>query len=176
MLKKLLLGTLILTASTITQANSWVAGIGYMNVSESEDDMDINLGAITASLGYKFQVTDTLYIIPEVRLGTGVAKETINIWDVNVDIEIKSFSAISVKAQWELDNGLYFFAAPTYANLDIKATASYGGNSESASEDSNEFGLGGGIGYSFNESISTELMFETYEDLNALTVGVKFSF
>lgn len=181
-MKKLLLGALVLSGSFVATAayaestSNWVGGVSYGNLSDEVSDTDISLGALVGSLGYKIDSGSGFYFIPEVRVGTGITDDTVTASGVDVDVELDSFLALSVKGQYELENGFYLFATPTYANAEFTASASQGGLTASATDDSWEFGLGVGAGYSFNSSTSLETSYEQFDGTDALSVGLKFNF
>ena len=146
----------------------WVGGVGYFNISDSESGISISLDGIAVSLGYNFDREGNFSFMPELRVGTGVGDDDL----FGVKIEIESFVAFSIRGQYDFDSGAYLFAAPAYANLDLKGSA--GGYS--ASEDEWEFGVGGGVGYKFSEKTSGELSYETYDGADVIGIAVKFSF
>jgi len=148
----------------LTASANWSAGGGYANFSGD----DVSMGAIYGSVAYTHKATNNFFIMPELRLGTGISDDTIS----NVTIEIESFTALSVRGQYDYANGAYLFAMPSYANLDVKA--SYQGHSET--EDDWEFGYGIGAGYKINDKASIEASFEKYDDVDVATIGFKYSF
>lgn len=175
MFKKTVLAMFIAGTSFSSFAN-WVGGVSYVNLSEGDDGEEISLGGITASLGYKIDSGNNFYFVPEVRIGTGVGDDSVSMFGVDVDVEMDSFIALSVRGQYDLNNGVYLFAVPSYANVEFTANASQGGQSASATEDSWEFGVGAGAGYKFNESTSAEFMYEQYDGTDVLSLGLKFDF
>lgn len=175
MFKKTALAILIAGTSFSSLAN-WVGGVSYINLSVEEDGLDISLGGITGSLGYKINSENNFYFLPEVRIGTGISDDSVSMLGVDVDVEMDGFIALSIRAQYELENGVYLFAAPSYANVEFTASASQGGQSATGTEDSWEFGIGGGAGYKFNESTSAEFMYEQYDGTDVLSFGVKVDF
>lgn len=175
MFKKTALAILIAGSSFSSFAN-WVGGVSYINLSDENDGLEISLGGISGSLGYKIDSDNNFYFMPEVRIGTGISDDSVTMFGVDVDVEMDSFIALSVRGQYELNNGVYLFAAPSYANVELTASASQGGQSASVTEDSWEFGFGGGVGYKFNESTSAEFMYEQYDGVDVLSFGVKFDF
>lgn len=175
MFKKTALAILIAGSSFSSFAN-WVGGVSYFNLSDKDDGIEVSLSGISGSLGYKIDSDNNFYFMPEVRIGTGISDDSVSMYGVDVDVEMDSFIALSVRSQYELNNGVYLFAAPSYANLKVTASASQGSQSASETDDSWEFGFGGGVGYQFNESTSAELMYEQYDGTDVLSVGVKFDF
>lgn len=176
-MKKLILGVLLVSSSLSVAAdeNHWVWGLGYLNLSdEVEEGIDVSLGGITGSLGYKMESGENFYVVPEVRMGMGISDDSVSYLGANVDIELNRFVALSVRAQFELDSGVYFFAAPAYANAKLEALVQSGGQSASITEDSWEFGLGVGLGYSFNNSTSIDFMYEQHDGTDAIGLGLKF--
>ncbi|WAJ69188.1 outer membrane beta-barrel protein [Catenovulum adriaticum] len=166
MFKKALLAVCIAGASFSSFAN-WVGGVSYINLSNDEG-ADISLGGLTGSLGYQFDAQNGFYFTPELRVGTGISDDSVG----GVDVEMDSFVALSVRGQYSVNQQVYLFAAPSYANAEL--TASGGGTS--VTEDEWEFGLGGGIGYQMTDAMSAEFMYEQYDDADLMSFGVKFSF
>lgn len=146
----------------------WVGGVGYVNLSDDDGGIDVSLGAIAASIGYRFDTEGDFSLIPEFRLGTGVGDDTV----LGVDVEVESLLAFSVRGQYDFASGAYVYAVPAYANLDLKATS--GG--VSASDDDWEFGFGAGAGYMFSDKVSGELSYETYDGTDVFSIAAKFWF
>ncbi|MGL4613904.1 MAG: outer membrane beta-barrel protein [Shewanella sp.] len=165
-----------LMAAEVEPTNSWVAGVSYMNLSDESDGVDISVGGVAGSLGYQFKSGENFYLVPEVRLGTGVGSDSFSLSGIDVEVELDTFIALSLRGQFEFDNGVYLYAAPTYANAEFTATASYLGQTASSTEDSWEFGVGGGIGYRFSPVTSAELSYEQFDGIDVLSVGLKFNF
>lgn len=185
-MKKRLLALILLTCSmsvTAQKANladNLIFGISYINLSDKDDssDLEVSLGGVVGSLGYKIKPKsqNNLYIIPEFRLGTGIESDSFIYNGVNINIEMDHFIALSIKGQFELDNGLYLFATPAYANAKFTAKASFQGRSTSKTDSSWEFGLGGGFGYKFTPKASAELLYEKFDSTGVLNIGAKFQF
>lgn len=177
-MKKLLIGVLLASASLGVVAadnvkeNHWVAGVGYTNLSDDDEGIDISVGAIVASLGYKIKSGDNFFITPELRLGTGISDDSIAIYGGNLDIELERLVALTVRGEFEFNNGFYLYAAPTYANVRLKVS----GFGPVVSEDSWEFGVGGGLGYHFTEKTAAEVSYEQFDGADVLNFSIKFAF
>lgn len=167
MIKKSLIALALSTVSFVSMAN-WVGGVSYVNLSDDIGGEDISLGGITGSLGYKIDSESKFTFIPEIRIGTGVGDDTV----YGVDVEMNGFIAFSFKGQYQLNESVYLFAAPSYANVEIEASA----NGYSATEDEWEFGIGAGLGYQFNNSVFGELSYEQFDGTDVFSAGVKFNF
>ncbi len=165
---KRLLTAMAFLAFSIPASAQWVAGGGYVNLSDDDDGIDVDVGAIYGSLGYLIEGEGNFSFLPEIRLGIGISDDTV----FGVDVELDSFFALSVRGQYDFDSGLYLFAAPSYARAEF--TASSGGIS--ASEDDWEFGIGGGAGYRFQDNFWGEVGYETYDGTDALSIGFKYAF
>jgi len=146
----------------------WVGGVGYVNLSDDDGGIDVSLDAIAASIGYRFASENDFFLMPEFRIGIGVGDDTV----LGVNVEVESLLAFSVRGQYDFASGAYVYAAPSYANLDLKATS----GSVSASEDDWEFGFGAGFGYRFTDTVSGELSYETYDGTDVIGVAAKFWF
>ncbi|MFY8273291.1 outer membrane protein [Pseudoalteromonas sp. SSDWG2] len=167
MLKKSLVALALVGTSFASQAN-WQAGVGYVNLSDSEGGDSISLNALVGSLGYKFKSSDSFYFMPELRLGTGLGDDDL----YGIKVEVESFMALSLRGQYDFDNGMYLYGAPSYANVEVKAS----GYGASATEDEWEFGLGGGLGYNFSNGVAAELSYEQFDGVDVVSFGLKFDF
>ncbi|MDH1627182.1 outer membrane protein [Shewanella xiamenensis] len=181
-MKKVILGLLVAMspvlsmAAPMAPANQWVAGVSYMNLADESNGLDISVDGIAGSLGYQFKSGENFYLVPELRFGTGVGSDSFSVSGINVEVELDSFTALSVRVQFEFDNGLYLYVAPSYANAEFTASASFMGQSATSTEDSWEFGVGGGVGYRFSQLTSVELSYEQFDGVDVLSVGFKFHF
>jgi len=167
--------TLTVVANENNQSNNWVGGISYISLSDEEEGLDVSLGGIVGSMGYKAKFSDSFYIIPEARLGEGISDDSVSYLGVKTDVELSSFWALSLRGQIELQNNIYVFAAPTYANAKFSVTASKNGERVTVTDDSWEFGVGGGLGYKFSEVISAEFLYEQFDGTDVLGLGFKFN-
>lgn len=168
MFKRALLAAALVSVSMSASAN-WVLGVGYSNLSDSEDDIDISLGAIVASAGYKYAINEAFTLVPELRYGIGVSDDEV----FGVNIELDSFYAFTLRGEFDVSENVYAYVAPSYGKLEM--TASAGGFSESDSTDW-EFGFGGGLGYKFNPTTSVEVSYESFDGADVLSLGAKFAF
>jgi opacity protein-like surface antigen len=184
MFKKTAIALTLLSLSLTASAN-WQAGAGFGNLSDDIEGNDISLNVLYGSVAYKIENSNNdFFFMPELRIGTGVGDDSINeSWtfyngynnvhiDNKIKVEVKSFIALSARAQYEYSSGAYVYIMPSYANLDIKASS----DGESFSDDSWEFGIGAGVGYSLNKKVSVEASFEKYDGTDLLSVGFKYSF
>lgn len=170
MFKKTLLAVTLAATSFVSAAN-WVGGVSYVNVS-SDSDLDVSLGGIGGSIGYKFENEKNVTFQPEFRYAIGFSDDDVNDFGTRINIEMDSFISLSVRGQYNFENNAYVFAVPTYSNLEVTAKA--GGSS--ASDDEWEFGFGAGAGYQFNEKTAIELTYESYDDTDVIVAGLKFNF
>jgi len=156
---------LSLLALPLTAAANWSAGAGYANIS----DDDLSLGVIYGAVAYEFAKEGSKFsLVPELRLGTGISDDNIS----GAKLEVESFTALSVRGQYNYDNGFYAYVMPSYANLDVKASF----RGASFSDDEWNFGFGAGVGKKLNEKTSVEASFENYDGTDVITVGFKYAF
>jgi opacity protein-like surface antigen len=161
---------LTLLSLSLTASADWQVGGGFSNLSDDlGDGDDASLSILYGSVAYKTDSSyEDFFFVPELRIGTGVGDDSI----YGVKLEVKSFIALSVRGQYEFNNGAYVYAMPSYANLDIKAS----GYGQSDSDDNWEFGVGAGVGYNLNKKVSVEASYENYDGVNLLSVGFKYAF
>jgi len=156
---------LSLLALPLTAAANWSAGAGYANIS----DDDLSLGVIYGAVAYEFAKEGSKFsLVPELRLGTGISDDNIS----GAKLEVESFTALSVRGQYNYDNGFYAYVMPSYANLDVKASF----RGASFSDDEWNFGFGAGVGKKLNDKTSVEASFENYDGTDVITVGFKYAF
>ncbi|MBA6252948.1 MULTISPECIES: outer membrane beta-barrel protein [unclassified Colwellia] len=169
MFKKTAIALTLFSLSLTAVAADWQVGGGFGQLSDSSDGDDISLNFIYGSVAYKIENSaKNFYLMPELRLGTGVGDDSL----YGAKIKVESLLALSLRGQYDFNNRAYVYVMPSYANLDLKA--SYRG--ESASDDSWEFGIGAGVGYSLNKKVSVEASYETYDGTKLLSVGFKYAF
>lgn len=176
--KSVMLASLIATSVFTTVAladeheGGWVAGMGYTSFSESEDNVDISVNAIWGSLGYRVEATDNFYLTPEVKIGMGIGSDTIVVESTSVDVELDSYLAASLRAEYDFQNGAYLFVAPTYAKGDFNVNV----GSNFAESSSWEFGAGIGAGYNFSADKKVEVAYESFDGTDMISLAVKFDF
>ncbi|MBA6342946.1 outer membrane beta-barrel protein [Colwellia sp. MB02u-10] len=167
MFKKSLIALSLLVLPLTASAN-WSAGAGYADLSLEK----LSLGAIYGAVAYEFIEEGSKFsLIPELRLGAGISDDKSH----SIKVEVERFTALSVRGQYNYDNGFYVYVMPSYANLDLKASF----RGASVSDDEWEFGFGAGVGKKLNEKVSVEASFERYDtdtDTDVITVGFKYAF
>ena len=113
-MKKIIITTILassaltVTATENDQSDGWVGGINYMSASVDSDVVDITLGAVVGSIGYKIKIGNVFYLVPEFRAGMGISDDSVNYQGVSVKFELDRFMAFSLRGQFELSNGMYF--------------------------------------------------------------------
>ena len=172
-MKKTLLACLLAVASTSANAE-WNAGLSYINLSDSDDGMDMSLGGIVGHASYDYVISDKFTLVPEFRLGVGVSDDEMVVFATPVEVELDLFSAFSVRAQYEVTEQFYVFANPSYGYAKFKITIP--AFSESDSDGDWEFGYGAGAGYQVSDSAALEVRYESFDGTGALSAGVSFSF
>jgi len=186
-MKKLVLGILLISSSSTTIAagnypsNNWYIGVDYLSFSFPKVEglaFEPEPAAVSMSLGYKINVHGNFYIVPELRIGTGISDDDISGGGYSFDVEIDRFAALSVRAQYEFNNGIYFFVAPSYGYVEITATEIqlFYDYNESVTDDDWEFGVSTGFGYKFTPRISGEIVFERFDETDVVSVGLNYNF
>ncbi|WP_199608934.1 outer membrane beta-barrel protein [Flocculibacter collagenilyticus] len=181
MFKRTLLTTLLAVTSFSSSAN-WVTGVSYISFSQDIEEVtvsadDINMSLLAATLGYKFSVAENFYLIPELRLGTGISDDSLRVLGENVDLEIDSVKSAALKAQYEFSNNIYIFGSYTHASLELSATSTSGFSSYSFTEEGSDSGFGVGAGYNFSEDFALEVSLESYDDdVEFATLSLKYTF
>ena len=164
---------LFTTAASADEGDGgWVAGMGYTSFSESEDNVDISVGAIWGSLGYQIKATDKFYVTPEVKIGKGIGSDTIISGSTPIDVELDSYLAVSLRGEYDFQNGAYLFVAPTYAKGEFNVNV----GSDFAESSSWKFGAGIGASYNFSAGKKVEVAYESFDGTDMISLAVKFDF
>ena len=161
---RFLIAGLVLAATSAPAAAQFSSGLAYHYL----DSGDVNLGAVVGSVGYRFVVNDAVSIIPELRGGIGVQDDSIQ----GVDVELDGLFGGVLRLEFNLSDTFYLQVSPSYARY--KASVSFLG--QSISDTSNEFGIGGGLGFRFNPRVSAEVAYENIDDLDVYLIGLRFTF
>lgn len=179
MLKRASIGFAMLSLASAASAQ-WEATVGYSNV-----DLDwATLGAMTAGVGYRIPINDTLSITPGARIGYGINNEAFplsvgannNGEPVTVvaegEVEIGNFYGLQLRGQFDFENGVYLFAAPSYSALELDMSSEFG----SSSYDDSGFGMGAGAGMRFNDFFNAEVSYEKMDFAEADVLGIHARF
>jgi opacity protein-like surface antigen len=145
----------------------WTFSGGYANYNEEDSGVDINLGAIYASAGYEY-TSGKMTFMPELRLGVGVADDTV----FGVNVEIDSFVVASIRGQYNVTDSFGVFLQPSYGRSAVSASA--GG--QSASDNTTEFGFGGGATFKLSETTALEASYESFDGTDVISFGARFTF
>ena len=142
----------------------FTTGLAYYHM----DGDDITLGAIVGSVGYRIPINDSFSVIPEIRGGVGVKDDTF----LGADIELDSLFGSALRLEFLLSESFYIHLTPSYVRYKVKASGSF----VSISDTTDEFGIGGGLGFSFTENFSLEANYENIDGLDVIQLGARFSF
>ena len=167
---KTLLKTLtcsILISASMSASAGWNVSGGYSSLKEDVEATDITLGAVYGSVGYEYE-NGSFTFMPELRAGFGVGDDTV----YGIDVEVDSLIVASIRAQYNVNDAFGVFLQPSYGRME--ATASAGG--QSYSDDEWDFGFGGGASFSVNDNTAIEALYESFDDVDVLSIGVRYSF
>ncbi|WP_218311181.1 outer membrane beta-barrel protein [Alteromonas antoniana] len=173
---KALAAALTLAFSSSAMAD-WSVSAAYNQFSgDAEYIRDISLGAATVGIGYEYTYSDSRFsFMPELRIGTGVKDDEgdFGIADAGIiTVEIKTYTALSLRGQYEINDSVSVFVQPAYANLDVEVSAL----GESASDDEWDFGVGAGLIARANEQFSFEVSYERFDDTDVVSAGFRYHF
>ncbi len=157
-----------LLALFATSANAqWNMSAGYTQLSDDSDGLDVTLGAVTVGAGYLIENDESQFSwMPEIKIGLGIKDDSF----FGIDVEIDRYVALSFRGQYQVNDTIYVYAQPVYANLKISAP-DYG---ESSSEW--ELGFGGGVGFQATEALSFEATYESIDGTDVASVGIRYKF
>ena len=160
----------LLVASSIASAQ-WTVSGGYANYGEDDAGIDVSLGAIYASAGYEY-TSGNITFMPELRLGVGVRDDIVRVFGERIDVEIDTFFAASIRGQYNVTESFGVFLQPTYARVEATASTSSG----SVTEDEWELGFGGGASFSVTKDFRIEALYESFDEADVLSLGVRVNF
>ncbi len=133
------------------------ASVGY---SHFDFDFGLELGAIVGSIGYEFTLNENFSITPEARVGTGVVSDS--------GVELDRLFGAATRFNYTPTQNFYLYATTSYVNYRVKSSF--------ASGDSWEFGIGGGVGFNFTESLGIEVQYENVDSVDVFTGALRFRF
>ena len=168
-------GLAVLLAAPVAHAG-WNGSVGYLHLSDS----GLDLGAIYATVGHRFELQNGFSFNPEFRAGFGVVDESDTVVfegvPVNVDLELDWLYGVAARLEYQTASPLYLFVTPSVTRAKISASASAQGVSASLSESGTDFGIGAGVGYMFTERVGAEVGYENIDGTDAFTGAVRFRF
>ncbi|MDM7862092.1 outer membrane beta-barrel protein [Alteromonas sp. ASW11-36] len=176
-MKKIKTSMLAMATASLLMAGSahadWNWSAGYTNISDDDDGIDISLSAVTVGVGYEFETTyDAFTVMPELKVGFGVADDNVRIADTNINVDIDRYTELSVRANYQVNDSFFIYAQPAYANLKIDASA----NGFSESEDDWEFGYGVGAGFKASDDLAFELSYQDFDGTDVVSGTVRYFF
>jgi len=165
--------SLLAAALLSTSASAdWVSEINYFTLGQDDSSIDVSVGGIGASLGYQFQVNDSFYITPELRVGMGVSDDTARVFGTNVEVELDNYYGAGLRGEFYATESFYVVGSVSYIDAELSASA-YGNR---VSDSDGEFGFGIGAGFIASDSASIEAGFEKYDEADMLRLGLRISF
>ena len=146
-------------------------GINLTALTFNNDSSDVSLGAVTGTLGYAFDLGHKdRRIIPQLRIGSGVHGDEVS--GGQIEIDVHSFAAASVRAVYDMSDNISIFIQPSYARLELEVTSAVGTDTDHEWE----AGFGGGMAFHFTSALTLEVMYERFNDVDAFTAGFRVNF
>ncbi len=155
--------------------------------------MDTYVGVITAGLGYKFDLGKNFSLIPEYRIGTGFTEGTMDVggeltagtgsgylvYREDIDVEVDSFMAFSVRGQYDLNNGIYAYIAPSYSRTKTSTSTAFlstDPRKNSFGKTYTGFGYRAGLGFHLTSRLGADVSYERYSEITGLSFGLHYTF
>lgn len=140
-----------------------------MNVNLTRFDGDNGQFDIpTIAFGYEL-ISKEISLIPEIRYGAGDNAE-------GTDFEIEKYLSLSVKGQWNFQNGLYVFLYPSYSNITLKEKSPRWSCCSDEKQSSWSLSAGAGFGYKIIDAIAIESTVEKSSDYHYFSLGLRFNY
>ncbi len=162
----------LFAATSFSATAHWDAGIKYLNI-RSDDSPSISLNAVEGSIGYHYELSPNFSLIPELRYAIGIGSDDVRYLGSSSKFKLDGFFAISPRVQYDFDNRFYAFVQPTYSNIRTEVTFD---DSTKASGDEWSCGGGVGAGYRFTEVVSGDVSYEWIDNVDVITLGLRFDF
>ncbi len=163
MFKKTLIGLAIATISMSSWAN---LTFGAHHINYSNDDISLNGAA--GAIGLRIDINDKFYLMPELRIGSGIDEDDYYVGVNPVSLEISSYSSLRLRGQFDFHPQMFAYVTTAYTNLEL--TGTFAGQSHSA--DASEFGGGAGFGFRLTEHLALEASYEAYDEDDIISAGI----
>lgn len=154
-------------------------GANYVFVTYEEDGFadDVDLGALTAKVGAKFNP----YVAAELRAGFGVADETASAYGVSGKIELDYLIGGYAVFGLPTETPIYPYIIVGYTKGELTASVSGPSGSASASASESDISYGVGANFSLRDNIQMNAEYMQYLDkdgaeISGLSIGVSYLF
>ena len=173
-----IIGITTLTFSINSFTETGYAGNNIGIVKYSENDLkDASVTSVIGRLGVNFSENFS----GEIRLGTGIQEDTINVSGIDVDFEIDSLIGGYLRGDFKITEAFFPYAVLGYTK--VEGTASIGSIGVSDSGSDVSFGIGADIKITDTITINAEYInyYDEEEDGNdiefsGLSLGLAFNF
>ena len=148
-------GALTLAYGAAQAEVTYYAGgnVSFLNYSDDFVDDDLSLTAIYGRLGGYFNENFSA----ELRLGTGIGDDSIDILGSSVDVELDNMYGAYFRAGIPVSEMFYPYAVIGYTRAELSASVS-GAGSASESDSDTSFGLGADLNLTQNLTVNLEYM------------------
>lgn len=166
-----LLSVTILLLGLCSSISAW--GQGTFGVSYAQiDDSDIGVGALVSSVGYRYELSDSFALVPEIRGGIGIKDDSY----AGINVKLKGLAAAALRTELKFSDHVYNFGAISYGRYRFKVSVPGTGSDTGAS---NDVGYGGGLGFSFSgspDSVRLEIGYEDIDSVGIFSAGLRYRF
>ncbi|MBT1452503.1 outer membrane beta-barrel protein [Glaciecola sp. XM2] len=135
------------------------AGIRYSSYDFGEGVFD-DPAVIELAFGYRFKITNDFKATPEFVYGRGVS----NIDSVFGKIKIEDYISLRARLKYDLTETIGIFYLPSLGKLD---------RSPFVGEDDWQFSHGVGIEYQITDNLSTDLSYESIDNIGTWSIGLR---
>jgi outer membrane immunogenic protein len=138
---------------------------------------DASLNALYGRLGTYFGENFS----GELRLGTGIADDSVNAEGVEADVKLKEFYGVYLRGGIPLGEIFYPYAVIGYSSGKVEVDGTVLGIGFSESDSESDASFGAGVDFSFNESLKLNLEYMSYFDkdgaeLTSFAAGIAWLF
>ena len=175
MLRKLLLACVLLAMPGLASAQ-WIGGVGYFDLTADIDGVEVSPDIYGLNLGYKFDLgLRDFTITPSMSLYGDIDDDIVDVGSptpTRVRVETKFGMGFNARFQWEGDDRVFFFIAPSLSRFDIDGRE----GSVKINDDDWDVGIGAGIGYQINNQFGVELTYDEFSDSDILGLSLRYTF
>ncbi len=171
-MKKLIAFLLLAVAASFSAQAQVTSSLGLLYAPDVDD---LELGALVASFGYRLDLENGFSVQPEVRGGIGVIDDRFGVPGFGrADVDLSNIFGFTLRGQYDVANGAYFFAQPTYQRIELDVDLPAGAPAGIDFDDNAwEWGIEGGLGFRFNEKFGIEASYGVIDNDEVLNFALR---
>lgn len=184
MKKSICLGLSLLIFSQPIFAKSFVS-VGYLNISDEvvmnsfQAPLDTNLNALSLTYGYRYELNESLSIVPEAIFAYGLGSQKVDSIFHSGDIvsrgqvELSKMIMFSISGEYRLGESISLFATTSYSKPEYELKRS---NFTRHLDNGWNAGIGGGVSHSFTKNLDSRISYDVMGQTGVFNVNLRYYF